>query len=134
MSTAPLAINKKNSLTLRNQKCYAVKVNHIYFLCLKIQQPGIAVNLDVARKTYEELLTDLQEGSKLFLCLHFTIYCLDITNELEEYLPNENTRMAYSITRGFHYVWVCNNAATASLPSVLFVFKSYPICRFFKMM
>nr|CDJ95376.1 DNA mismatch repair protein MutS domain containing protein [Haemonchus contortus] len=69
--------SKKSSLNVRHRKCYAIK-------------EGISVNLDVARRAYEELLRDIQTQGK----------------------------PSYSASRGFHYVWVCGNPTTATLPSV----------------
>ncbi|PIO56119.1 hypothetical protein TELCIR_22486 [Teladorsagia circumcincta] len=81
--------SKKSSLNVRHRKCYAIK-------------EGISVNLDVARRAYEELLRDIQTQEK----------------ELAEHLPEQNTRLAYSASRGFHYVLVCGNPSTATLPPV----------------
>ncbi|WKY00838.1 hypothetical protein Q1695_015118 [Nippostrongylus brasiliensis] len=79
---------KKNSLNIRHKKCYAIK-------------EGISVNLDVARRAYEELLRDVKAQE----------------SELAESLPNQNVRLAFSAARGFHYVWICSNANSVSLPS-----------------
>ncbi|KAK6740314.1 hypothetical protein RB195_008652 [Necator americanus] len=81
--------NKKNSLSQRHKKCYAIK-------------DGVSVNLDVARRAYEELLRDIQGQEE----------------ELNKLLPGEDTRLAYSKSRGFHYVWVCGNAGTVKVPTV----------------
>ncbi|KAK6023182.1 MutS domain V protein, partial [Ostertagia ostertagi] len=75
--------SKKSSLNVRHRKCYAIK-------------EGISVNLDVARRAYEELLQ----------------------KELSEHLPEQNTRLAYSASRGFHYVLVCGNPSTVTLPPI----------------
>ncbi|KAK5980389.1 MutS protein him-14 [Trichostrongylus colubriformis] len=81
--------HKKSSLNVRHRKCYAIK-------------EGISVNLDVARRAYEELLRDIQNQEE----------------ELHKHLPERNTRLAYSASRGFHYVWVCGNPSTATLPPI----------------
>ncbi|KAL6728391.1 hypothetical protein Aduo_010169 [Ancylostoma duodenale] len=81
--------NKKNSLNQRHKKCYAIKEN-------------VSVNLDVARRAYEELVRDIQAQEE----------------ELTKYLPGQDTRLAFSSARGFHYVWVCGDAGTVSVPSV----------------
>ncbi|ETN82443.1 MutS domain V protein [Necator americanus] len=81
--------NKKNSLSQRHKKCYAIK-------------DGVSVNLDVARRAYEELLRDIQGQEE----------------ELNKLLPGEDTRLAYSKSRGFHYVWVCGNAGSVKVPTI----------------
>ncbi|RCN28721.1 MutS domain V protein [Ancylostoma caninum] len=81
--------NKKNSLNQRHKKCYAIKEN-------------VSVNLDVARRAYEELVRDIQAQEE----------------DLTKYLPGQDTRLAFSTARGFHYVWVCGDAGTVSVPSV----------------
>ncbi|EYC42618.1 hypothetical protein Y032_0524g2921 [Ancylostoma ceylanicum] len=81
--------NKKNSLNQRHKKCYAIKEN-------------VSVNLDVARRAYEELVRDIQSQEEV----------------LAKYLPGQDTRLAFSTARGFHYVWVCGDAGTVSVPSV----------------
>ncbi|VDL74017.1 unnamed protein product [Nippostrongylus brasiliensis] len=68
---------KKNSLNIRHKKCYAIK-------------EGISVNLDVARRAYEELLRDVKAQE----------------SELAESLPNQNVRLAFSAARGFHYGFI----------------------------
>ncbi|VDM71371.1 unnamed protein product, partial [Strongylus vulgaris] len=80
---------KKNSLIQQHRKCYAIK-------------EGVSVNLDVARRAYEELLRGVQEQEK----------------ELTKYLPGQDTRLAFSKARGFHYVWVCGDAGTVEVPSI----------------
>ncbi|EPB73820.1 MutS domain V protein [Ancylostoma ceylanicum] len=44
--------NKKNSLNQRHKKCYAIKEN-------------VSVNLDVARRAYEELVRDIQSQDRI---------------------------------------------------------------------
>ncbi|PAV86421.1 hypothetical protein WR25_24458 isoform D [Diploscapter pachys] len=74
---------KKNSIALRNQKCYAIKNK-------------ISVKLDLARRTYEELLNDIREN----------------------FSSKDNVRIAFSISRGFHFVWVCRDPLRAILPPI----------------
>ncbi|VDK47453.1 unnamed protein product [Cylicostephanus goldi] len=80
---------KKNSLIQQHRKCYAIK-------------EGVSVNLDVARRAYEELVRDVQKQE----------------SELSTHLPGQDTRLAFSKARGFHYVWVCSDAGTVEVPSV----------------
>lgn len=80
---------RKSSLNVRYRKCYAIK-------------EGVSVNLDVARRAYEELLQDVRTQEM----------------ELAQYLPEKNTRMAFSASRGFHYLWVCSHPTTVSLPPI----------------
>ncbi|CAI4232721.1 unnamed protein product [Auanema sp. JU1783] len=88
LDSSVLIATKRNSITVRNQKCFAIR-------------EGISVHLDVARKAYEELYRDIERQAY----------------ETEKYLPGENTRLAYSAARGFHYLWVCKNASTVKVPS-----------------
>ncbi|XGW18916.1 hypothetical protein V3C99_003038, partial [Haemonchus contortus] len=100
--------SKKSSLNVRHRKCYAIK-------------EGISVNLDVARRAYEELLRDIQTQRKscsLISPFQFSPVRTIYEEELSVHLPHQNTRLAYSASRGFHYVWVCGNPTTATLPSV----------------
>uniref|UniRef100_A0A0K0D446 MUTSd domain-containing protein n=1 Tax=Angiostrongylus cantonensis TaxID=6313 RepID=A0A0K0D446_ANGCA len=80
---------KKSSINLRHQRCYAIK-------------EGVSVNLDIARRAYEELLRDIEAQEE----------------ELSTHFPGENTRMAFSTSRGFHYVWLCRDASSVVLPPV----------------
>ncbi|PAV62041.1 hypothetical protein WR25_00557 [Diploscapter pachys] len=81
---------KKNSIALRNQKCYAIKNK-------------ISVKLDLARRTYEELLNDIRVQE----------------SELQEnFSSKDNVRIAFSISRGFHFVWVCRDPLRAMLPPI----------------
>ncbi|KHJ91796.1 MutS domain V protein [Oesophagostomum dentatum] len=68
--------NRKNSLIQQHKKCYAIK-------------EGVSVNLDVARRAYEELVRDVQTQEE----------------EITKHFPGQDVRLAFSKARGFHYVW-----------------------------
>ncbi|VDM59157.1 unnamed protein product [Angiostrongylus costaricensis] len=113
---------KKSSINLRHQRCYAIK-------------EGVSVNLDIARRAYEELLRDI-EAQGIFDAILLLCFCVRIAliqsvmqgnylkssetseEELSTHFPGENTRMAFSTSRGFHYVWVCRDAGSVVLPPV----------------
>ncbi|UMM17091.1 hypothetical protein L5515_013814 [Caenorhabditis briggsae] len=84
-----LCDGRKNSLHLQNTKCYAVK--HY-----------VAVQLDLARQTYEELIKNVEEiGAR----------------EIAEHFHNSSSvRMSFSQARGFHYTFVTREAETVTIP------------------
>ncbi|CAB3405305.1 unnamed protein product [Caenorhabditis bovis] len=82
--------SKKNSLALRNSKCFAIR-------------EGISVNLDVARKAYLELLEKVEAISE---------------EEIFEKFEENSVRLSYSLTRGFHYTLVTKNAQNVIIPKM----------------
>uniref|UniRef100_A0A1I7TVD7 MUTSd domain-containing protein n=1 Tax=Caenorhabditis tropicalis TaxID=1561998 RepID=A0A1I7TVD7_9PELO len=80
---------KKNSLHLQNTKCYAIK-NHV------------AVQLDLARQTYEELIDNVKETGAREIAEHFH--------------NNSSVRLSFSHARGFHYTFVTREAERITIP------------------
>ncbi|KAF1766457.1 hypothetical protein GCK72_006414 [Caenorhabditis remanei] len=80
---------RKNSLHLQNTKCYAIR-NHV------------AVQLDLARQTYEELIAGVEEVGAREIAQHFH--------------NNASVRLSFSQARGFHYTFVTRQAETVTIP------------------
>lgn len=80
---------KKNSLHLQNTKCYAIR----HF---------VAVQLDLARQTYEEIIRNVEETG---------------AREIAEYFHgNSSVRLSFSQSRGFHYTFVTRQAESVTIP------------------
>ncbi|CAI5442464.1 unnamed protein product [Caenorhabditis angaria] len=82
--------NKKNSLALKNVKCFAIK-------------EGVSINLDVARKAYLELLNKVDEVGQ---------------QEINQQFGQDVARLSYSQIRGFHYTVPTRDAQRITIPRI----------------
>ncbi|CAL2032579.1 unnamed protein product [Caenorhabditis brenneri] len=80
---------RKNSLHLQNTKCYAIR-------------NFVAVQLDLARQTYEELIGNVEETGAREIAEHFH--------------NNSSVRLSFSQARGFHYTFVTRQAESVTIP------------------
>ncbi|CAI2344387.1 unnamed protein product [Caenorhabditis sp. 36 PRJEB53466] len=80
---------RKNSLHLQNTKCYAIR-------------DFVAVRLDLARQTYEELVKNVEEAGAREIAEHF--------------FNNPAVRLSFSQSRGFHYTFVTRQAESITIP------------------
>uniref|UniRef100_A0A8R1HYB5 DNA_MISMATCH_REPAIR_2 domain-containing protein n=1 Tax=Caenorhabditis japonica TaxID=281687 RepID=A0A8R1HYB5_CAEJA len=80
---------RKNSLHLQNTKCYAIR-------------DFVAVQLDLARQTYEELVSQVEQTGAREIAEHFH--------------NNPAVRLSFSQQRGFHYTLVTRQAESVTIP------------------
>lgn len=80
---------RKNSLHLQNIKCYAIR-------------DFVAVQLDLARQTYEEWVSKVEDIGAREIAEHFH--------------NNPSVRLSFSQARGFHYTFVSRRAESVTIP------------------